>query len=166
MALMAQVPQAVSGRRVDPFRGYKFLVIDSKGKFSSAGFQTVEGLEDETEVVEYREGTDPNPTVRKLPGLTSYTNITLTRGKSTNVDFQRWRDEVARFGRAGLPDSGMRRELDIILQDHLGRQAKRWRVHAAWAVGLSQNALNAEASEVVVETLVVAHEGLDPLDIT
>ena len=55
--------------RTDPLPRFKFLV-EIEG-IKRAGFQTCSGLEEETEIREYREGGDQS-TVRKLAGLNSY----------------------------------------------------------------------------------------------
>ncbi len=44
------------------------------------GFTEVSGLDFETKVIEYREGSSPTYNKTKQPGLTEYKNITLKRG--------------------------------------------------------------------------------------
>src|ERR1044072_2919318 len=64
--------------RDDPYKAFNFLVeIDG---ISVAAFCEVSGLASETAVIEYRTGSDRANTVRKLPGLTKYTNIAITPG--------------------------------------------------------------------------------------
>ena len=58
--------------RHDPFAGFNFRVeIDG---ITVAAFSECRGLSSETEVVEYREG--GNQRIRKLPGITKFSNIT------------------------------------------------------------------------------------------
>ena len=58
--------------RHDPLRGLRFRVeIDG---IAAAAFSEVEIGETATDVIDYREGTDPMH-VRKLPGLTRFGNI-------------------------------------------------------------------------------------------
>ncbi|MEW6556030.1 MAG: phage tail protein [Elusimicrobiota bacterium] len=155
----------IEGRRVDPFRGFKFRVIDVPRRFESAGFTTVSGLNTETEVVEYREG-DSAGHMHKLPGLTTFEDITLSRGKSTIDDFQIWRNEVYEVDRGGgLPDREFRRNLIIELRDYQNVPVKSWEVRDAWATRLEHGDLDATSSDVWIETLVLAHEGLKALNI-
>ena len=71
---------AEPGKRVDPYRAFNFLIeIDG---IAQASFTECTGLESTTEIIENREGGD-NTTVRKLPGKTSYTDITLKWGLTT-----------------------------------------------------------------------------------
>ena len=63
--------------RTDPYRNFNFLVeIDG---VTQAGFSDVSGFGATTDPIEYREGGE-NTTVRKLPGTTKYSNITLKWG--------------------------------------------------------------------------------------
>jgi phage tail-like protein len=150
------------GARHDPFRGFKFrVVIDG---FTSAGFQKCTGLKEETEITEYREGTDP-VTMHKLPGLTSYDNIVLERGMSPNDDFKKWREDIVRIaesgnlGPDGLPTPDFRRNVIVELYDKGGVKVKEWEVLEAWPAVLEIGDLDAESSDVLIETLELANEG-------
>lgn len=153
----------------DPLRGFKFRVeIQPNGP--GAGFSKVSGLREETEVVEYREGTDP-VTVRKLPGLTSYGDVTLERGLSTDRSIISWREEIIRLsGTAGAgantPDgllgADFRRNVKIRLYNKEGENIFTWTLRNAWPRSLEYTDLDAQASNVVVTRLVLAHEGLVP----
>lgn len=151
------MPSPTPGRRVDPYRGFKYKVLIPG--FASAGFSRVSGLNDETEIVEYREGID-GATMRKLPGLTTYEDIVLERGKSSHDDFQIWRNMVHEVEERGLPDSSFRRQMTIQLLDRTGQVAKQWVVKNAWPTKIEHADLDAASSDVLLETLTVAHEGL------
>ncbi|HEY3002298.1 MAG TPA: phage tail protein, partial [Kribbellaceae bacterium] len=63
---------AQTGARVDPYRNFNFLVeLDG---IAQASFTDCSGIEATTEVIETREGGD-NVTVHKLPGKTTYADI-------------------------------------------------------------------------------------------
>ena len=57
------------------------------------GFTEVSGLDVETEVIEYREGSSKEYNKTKQPGLTKYSNITLKRGTflGDNEFFELWK---------------------------------------------------------------------------
>lgn len=162
---MATSQRAVETAAQDPFRGFKFRVLIGTGG-EQLGFQSVSGLSEETEVVEYREGTDP-VTARKLPGMTSYANIVLQRGLSKSTFLLDWRKQVAHSdspasGLAdGVPD--FRRTVTIQLfdkgQDLASAPVKSWDVNKAWPAKLELSDLNAGSSDVVIESLELAHEG-------
>lgn len=139
-----------TGARVDPYRGFNFLVeIDG---ITQAGFQEVSGLEASSAAVEYREGSDPNHT-RKLSGLNTYSAITLKRGVTDSDELWKWWETVA----AGNPQ---RKNGSIVLRDQTGAEKIRWNFSEAWPSKWSGPALNASAAAVAVETLEITHEEL------
>ncbi len=150
------------GARHDPYQGYKFrVVIDG---FTAGGFQKCSGLKEETEIAEYREGTDP-VTMHKLPGLTKYDNIVLERGMSANEDFTKWREDIVRIaesgnlGPDGLPTPDFRRNVIVEVYDKGGVKVKEWEVYEAWPAVMEIGDLDAESSDVLIETLELANEG-------
>jgi phage tail-like protein len=138
-------------QRVDPYRGYNFLVeIDG---ITQAGFQEADGLDSSTETTEYREGSDPRH-VRKLPGLTSYSAITLKRGITDSDELWKWRKTVV----DGAPQ---RRNGSIILLDGAGQERIRWNFLAAWPSKWTGPTLNATDNAVAIESLEITHEELE-----
>jgi phage tail-like protein len=153
--------------RHDPYRGFKFkVVIDG---FTKAGFQKVSGLKEATEVTTYREGTDA-VTSRKMPGLTEYDNVTLEQGLCNNDDFRKWRQKIVNLGKeagaagdgpAGTPDAlDFRKTVTIELFDKAGNKVKEWELQEAWPASLEIGDLDATSSDVVIESLELAHEGI------
>ena len=56
-----------------PFKKYNYRVeIDS---IDVAAFSEVSGFDASVDVIEYREGTDPINSPRKMPGLTKYLSL-------------------------------------------------------------------------------------------
>ena len=137
-----------TGTRVDPFRGFNFLVeIDG---ITQAGFQEVGGLDATTAPVEYREGTDPNH-VRKLSGLNTYSAITLKRGITVDDDLWKWRETV-------IDGKTERRNGSIVLRDETGAEKLRWNFVNAWPSKWTGPALNATGTAVAVEAIELTHE--------
>jgi len=135
----------------DPYRSFNFLVeIDS---ITVAAFSEVSGLTAETEVIEYRTGGMLGG-VRKLAGLTKYTNITLKRGMTQNLELWTWYKNVV----DGKTD---RRSASIVLLDEAHQEVLRWNVANAWPRKWDGPALNARHNEIAIETLELAHEGLE-----
>ena len=145
------------GQRRDPYRGFKFRVLIDG--FESAGFKSVDGLSVETEVVEYREGTDGGH-VHKLPGLTTFEDLVLERGKSERNDLENMQRLVydLESGR-GQPDPLFRKNCTIELRNYNDRVVKRWQIKHAWINKLSHSTLDASSSEVFIETATMCHEG-------
>ncbi len=116
---------------------------------------TVSGLEEETEVRQYREGGD-NSTVRKLAGLNSYSPIVLEMGSTFDTALWDWRQKVKREGA-----QGNRKSLSIIQQNEMREEVKRWQVFDAWPSKFTAPELDASSSDTAVESIEIQHEGLD-----
>lgn len=140
-----------TGERVDFFRNFNFLVeIDG---IAQGSFTDCTGLGSTTEVIETREGGD-NTTVRKLPGKTSYSDITLKWGMTNSNELWDWRQRII----DGTVD---RRHGALVLYDLTNKnEVARWNFYNAWPTKLELPAFNAKGNEVAIETLVLAHEGL------
>ena len=80
-------------RRDDPYPAYNFQVIvtgvSNDGKAVSGSFSEASGLEVEVPPILYRNGSE-DITQRKIPGLKKFTDITLKRGITGDVDFWKW----------------------------------------------------------------------------
>ncbi|MEZ5286229.1 MAG: phage tail protein [Vicinamibacterales bacterium] len=139
-----------SSSRNDPLSGFNIRVEISG--ITAAGFTECTGLSSETEVVSYREGTDRR--VRRLPGLTKFANVTLKRGISTDRALWDWRQAVV----DGQVD---RRVVSIVLMDAARNEVARWNLFEAWPAKWEGPTLNASSSAVAIETLEIAHEGLE-----
>ena len=140
-----------AAQRHDPYKAFNFIV-EIEG-IARAFFSEVGGLESETAVIEYRVGGEPH-TVRKLPGLTKYANLVLRRGITKDPDLWNWRQTV-------VQGNVERRNGSIILLDDDGTEAVRWNFFQGWISKWEGPALNAKANEVAIETIEIAHEGLE-----
>jgi phage tail-like protein len=142
----------VAVQRDNPYLNFNFVV--DLGAGDELGFSDVEAPTGEIEVIEYREGADRVNTARTLPGLAKYPNVTLKRGITGRTDLFEWWKSV-RDGQV------MRRNVTITLLDEQRQPVFRWLLRNAWPVKLEGPALNATGNEVAIETLELAHEGLE-----
>jgi phage tail-like protein len=138
-------------RAADPLSNFNFLV--ETGGVLAAGFSEVTGMNAEMQVVEYREGRDPNANTRKLPGLAKYGNIMFKKGITTNLDFFNW-------FKSGIDGELLRIDLSILLLDELRQETVRFNVRQAWPVKFGAPDLKAAANEIAITSLEIAHEGL------
>ncbi|MEP6910497.1 MAG: phage tail protein [Actinomycetota bacterium] len=137
-------------QRDDPYKAFGFLVeIDG---ITRAAFSEASGLESETAVIEYRAGGEN--TTRKLPGLTKFGNITLRRGVTQDAELWNWRKTVV----DGAVD---RKNGSIILLDDKRNEVVRWNFFNGWICKWEGPALNAKSNDVAIETIEIAHEGLE-----
>ncbi len=137
--------------RLDPYAQYNFLVeLDGVAR---AGFTEVGGLTTESDIIEYREGSE-QATVRKLPGLMKYSNITLKRGFTQDKELWTWRKTT-------LDGETERRSGAIILLDEARQEVLRWNFREGWISKWEGPALNSTANEIAIESLEIVHEGLE-----
>jgi phage tail-like protein len=137
--------------RTDPYTACHFLVeLDG---VTVAGFAEVSGLASEVDVILYREGNEALH-ARKLPGLRRYANLTLRRGLTGSTELWKWY-------RQALAGTVQRRNGAVVLLDDDRTPVLRWRFYEAWPCRWEGPALDAKASSIAVETLEIAHEGLD-----
>lgn len=138
-------------QRTDPYRAYNFVLeIDGvpKGAFSEVGGLTAEG-----DSVDYREGTDVQPNVRKLVAMRKYSNITLKRGYTADKSLWQWYTNIFN----GVAD---RRNVTIVLMNERREPVLRWNAENAWINKIEGPALKASSNDVAMESLELVHEGL------
>jgi phage tail-like protein len=119
------------------------------------GFSEVSGLTQENQAIEYRDGSSPEYSSIKMPGLRKFTNITLKRGivKSDN-DFFKWLSTVKL-------NTVERRDLVISLLNEEHQPVMVWKVKNAFPVKVEGPQLKATGNEVAIESIEIAHEGLE-----
>ena len=118
----------------------------------AGGFSEVTGFDASIDVIEYREG-DMTQTPLKIPGLKKYGNITLKQGLVDSMVLYEWMT-------AGLEGDVERKTLTITLLDIAGSPAASWQIINAWPVKYTAPDFNATSSEVAIESLEIAHEGM------
>lgn len=78
------------------FGNYNFLLevagITPGEKTIMGGFKGLQGMDSETEIIEFKQGNDW--VVRKKPGRTTFANIVLERGYTATDDLWKWRKNI------------------------------------------------------------------------
>jgi phage tail-like protein len=139
----------------NPYSAFNFIVLIDGAQI--AGFQEVTGLDAENTPIEYREGSDPMNTVRKLPGIEKYPNLTLKRGITGSTKLWDWRKEVRDGGSAFPPV----RVVVIQLLNEKHEPVLKWTLTNAWCSKLTGPSLNAKGNEIAIETMELAYDRLD-----
>ncbi len=118
------------------------------------GFTRVKGLEARTEAIEYREGSSLTDDVVTIPGLKMNENVVLSRGVvPKDSEFFAWYATV----RSGTAE---RRDVTISLLDGDHEPVMVWKLKNAWPVSVEGPVLDAMESEIAIESLEIAHEGI------
>ena len=104
-------------------------------------------------MVEHREGGN-NTTPYKLPGKTTYTDITLKWGLIASAELWKWRQQI-------VDGIVVRKNGSIVVFDLTNKvEMARWNFVDAWPSKWEGPSLNAKGSDVAIETLVLSHEGI------
>ena len=135
----------------DPYTNYNFLIeIDG---IARAAFQECSGFDSTIDVIEHREG-GQNTTLRKLPGMTKYSNIILKWGMTDDRELYDWH-------RRTIQGDIERKNGSIVLLNRKGEEVARWNVFRAWPSKWDGPNLNAEGNDAAIETLELANEGFE-----
>ena len=157
--------------RDDPYGAYNFLIsfIDSSSSTSSisiasgltlttqtgaavAGFSECSGLEASIQTEDYQEGGN-NRTTLKFPKHITYKNILLKRGVTRSDDIWKWFNGF-------IEGNGRRRDGTITLRDEQQNPVKVWQFKLGLPIKWTGPTLNAAQSQVAIQELEIAHEGL------
>jgi phage tail-like protein len=151
---------SVNAQRFDPYKNFKFR-IKWDGRYV-AGVSKATMLKRTTEVVKHREGGDPS-TSRKSPGRTEYDAITLERGVTHDVEFERWANKVWNYG-GGLGAETSLKDFrkDIILEvyNEAGQLVIAYHIHRCWVSEYQALPdLDANANAVAIQHIKLENEG-------
>ncbi len=119
------------------------------------GFQEVSGLNIQVDAVEYRDGADPEYHARKMPGQLHFSNIVLKRGiVPSDNEFFAWINTI----QLNVVE---RRDVVVQLLNHQHTPVMTWKIRNAFPVRYSGPVLSAGTSEIAMEELELAHDGLE-----
>jgi phage tail-like protein len=138
-------------------RPASFFRLKLGGREAIGMFRECSGLDSETTVIEQQAVDDSGrPVVRKVPGSTKWSNITLKRGVDENLELWKWRDMVIKQGADPARVDGT-----IELVDITGSPIATYQFKQGWPIKYSGATLNAAGNDVAVEEVQIAHEGME-----
>jgi phage tail-like protein len=137
--------------RIDAFQNYNFLVVIDE--VSQAGFQEVEGIEACIAIIEDRNGNEVN-TVRKIPGVHSFSNIILRRGLTKDGKLYTWFKTV-------LDGKVERHTGSIAILDENRQVQIMFRFYEAWPCRLKYGGFNAKENCLAIEEIEIVIENLE-----
>ena len=115
-------------------------------------FRNVEGLDSETEIVEFQDGDDI--ILRKRPGRTKYSNIVLKRGYINTDELWIWRKKVI----DGVVE---RKSGSVILCGDDGGEIMRYNFYEGWPCKWKGFSLDGKGTDVNIEELELAVEKIE-----
>ena len=151
---------SVNPYRVDPYKKFKFRV-KWDGRYIP-GITRVSGLHRNTQVIQMRNGSQPNVVII-APGQTTYEPIVLERGRTHDTEFEKWANKVVNVGgvkgkEVSLKD--FRKDITIELLNEAGQLVMAYKVYRCWPSRYSAILeLDANSPDIAIETLTLEHEG-------
>ena len=146
--------------RDDPYKTFQFRVM-WEGKYV-AGVSKVSGLTRTTEVVRHREGGSPAQ-VHLSPGQTEYSAITLERGVTHDLEFEKWANKVWAYGNAEGKEVSLkdfRKDIIIELYNEAGQKVLAYKIFRCWVSEYSALPdLDADANSVAIQKIKLENEG-------
>lgn len=148
----------VNAHRFDPYKNFKFRILwDGKPVL---GVSKVGALKRTTEVVKHRSGGE-NSTDHKSPGRTSYEGISLERGITHDVEFEKWASMTHTYEGDSMMDlAGYKKDLALEVMNEKGQVALRYFLYACWVSEFTAVPdLDANANAVAIESIKIELEG-------
>ena len=148
----------VNAHRLDPYKNFKFRVLwDGRPVL---GVSKVGALKRTTEVVKHRDGGD-NSTDHKSPGRTTYDAITMERGITHDLEFEKWSNLVHQYsGDPAMDLVAYKKDLTLEVLNEKGHVAKRYFLHRCWVSEMTAVPdLDANANAIAIEHIKVEVEG-------
>jgi phage tail-like protein len=144
-------------KRLDPYKNFRFR-IKWDGSYV-AGISKMTALKRSTEVLNLREGGEPNST-RKEPGRTDFEPITLERGVTHDNAFEEWANQVMQSGPGSATPASFRKDIVIDLFDERGKKFLSYKVFRCWVSEYQALPdLDATANIVLIQHIRLENEG-------
>ncbi|MFW9878031.1 MAG: phage tail protein [Candidatus Thorarchaeota archaeon] len=148
----------VNAHRIDPYKNYKFRII--MDNVPVLGVSKVSALKRTTEVIKHRSGGD-NSHDHKTPGRTTYDAITLERGITHNIEFEKWANKVHPYDSDAMKDLvNFKKELILEVMNEKGQVALRYNLHRCWVSEFTAIPdLDANGNVIAIESIKIEIEG-------
>ncbi len=139
------------GNRVDPFRGYNFMLkIDG---VNEAHFTQCTGIGIKVAPIKFREGGE-SQIVHVLPGPVEYAEVTLKYGLTQSPDLWAWFQDALK----GTPT---RKNVSIVMLGSTDKgEGLRWDLIDAWPSEWRGAPLDALGHEIAIESLTLVYESV------
>jgi phage tail-like protein len=146
--------------REDPLVAFKFG-LEIEGKLSGF-FTNANGIGSETEVIDSKI-TNPETgetIVQKIPGRLTWTEVTLKRGVTSNLDIWDWRQAVVQ----GKIDDA-RTNCSVIAYSQDNTPIARWEFTDAWPSKVTGPDMDSGSQDYMVEEVTIVHEGMERVSV-
>jgi phage tail-like protein len=132
----------------------KFYFMVDWGSTTNIPFQEINGLDIESDSIDYRHGDSPVSSKISMPGVIKNNKVTMKKGVFAKGDvFWDWFVKIKM-------NSIERQNIVIKLLDEGGNPTLTWTLLNAWPSKISSTDLKSDGSAVAIESIEIIHEGL------
>ena len=148
----------ISGRdsslEEDPLLGFNFqLEIDGA---LGGYFTECSGVGSEHEIVEHKVvDNNGHEVVRKIPGRLKWTDISLKRGMTSDLQIWQWREMLVKGD-----VKGARKAVTITMLDRTYKPVAKWHFTNAWPSKVGGPTFKSDDNSFGLEELTIVHEGM------
>ena len=123
-------------------------------------FQEVTGLDQEIELIEFRDGDSRTYSNKKQPALNGPTDVVCKKGTYQGDN------RLAEFFQAMVKDKARYRnqarlDMSVQLLDEMGNPVITWQIQDGFPLKYEGSDLKSDASEIAIETLTITCQGLE-----
>jgi phage tail-like protein len=141
--------------RRTPYGAFNFIVSFDGGDVFG-GFSDVSGLGSEIKIAEYREGSDRENHVRKVPGTHTVSDTTLKRGIVNSASLWQWIKDTRTNGVSA------QKTVSVTLLDEAQKPVQSWILRGAVPMKYTGPTLAGKGGgDVAMEELVLSAEALE-----
>jgi phage tail-like protein len=138
----------------DPLLGFNFMLQLEKaiaGYFTECG-----GIGSEHEIVEHKVVDEAgHEVIRKIPGRLKWTDVTLKRGITQDMQIWEWRQDAVKGDMKTA-----RKNCTITMLDRMYTPVAIWHFYNAWPSKVTGPNLKSDSNEFGVEEVTIVHEGM------
>jgi phage tail-like protein len=138
----------------DPMLGFNFM-LELDGALAGY-FTECSGVGSENEIVEHKVvDKSGHEVVRKIPGRLKWTDISLKRGITSDLQIWQWRESVIK----GEMKSA-RKAISITMMSRDYKPLAKWHFANAWPSKVTGPNFKSDDNSFAVEELGIVHEGM------
>jgi phage tail-like protein len=138
-------------RETDPLNSFLFA-LDVQGTLTGY-FTEISGLGSENEVVEQKVQKEGKQIIKKIPGRLKFTDVTLKRGVTAQMDIWEWRKKVEQGD-----TNGARKNATITMYDQSLKPIAEWNLENAWPVKVTGPSLQSDSNALGIEEVQITFE--------
>lgn len=117
-----------------------------------AGVHTVEEIESESEIIEYKEGDDAVQHFR--PGPSKTNRVKVSKNLTNTSEFFAWRKAI-------LDGKVDRKSVSIVFQNAAGEETSRYNFHECWPIRYNVNGFGSRNYAQVTENIEIQFETME-----